>query len=354
MITRDWREEIAPIDVCVAAAARERIDNLTKPVGSLGRIEALAVRLCAIAGGVPAHAYERRAILVGAGDHGVAEEGVSAYPPEVTAQMVGGFLGGTAAINAFARAVRAEVYVANFGVREKLAPHPRLLDVHCGYGTSNLARRPAIPRHDLGYVLAAGIAAYDEIAERAPFDVLALGEMGIANTTAAAAIIAAFTGKSAADVVGRGTGIDDARLVTKVAVVERALARMHDFTWEEIASEAGGYEIVGLAGAILSAARARVPVVLDGYIVAAAALIAGAIAPHALDYCIAAHRSHEAGHAIALSALGLEPLLDLDLRLGEGSGAALALPLVEAAARMVREMHTFAEAGVATKEGDGT
>jgi nicotinate-nucleotide--dimethylbenzimidazole phosphoribosyltransferase len=353
VITRDWRAEIAPLDAAAGAAARVRIDNLTKPVGSLGRIEELAVRLCAIGGGIPAHAYERRAIVIGAGDHGVAEDGVSAYPPEVTAQMVGGFLGGHAAINAFARAVRAEVYVANFGVRTPLAAHPRLLDVHCGYATANLARRAAIPRDDLGYVLAAGIAAFDEAFERAPFDVLALGEMGIGNTTAAAAIVAGFTGAAAAAVVGRGTGIDDARLAAKVAAVERGLSRIEDFTWEQIASEVGGYEIVGLAGTILSAARARIPVVLDGYIVAAAALIAGAIAPNALGYCIAAHRSREPGHALALDALGLRPLFDLDLALGEASGAALALPLIEAAARMVREMLTFEEAGVATKEDGG-
>jgi nicotinate-nucleotide--dimethylbenzimidazole phosphoribosyltransferase len=346
----DWREEIVPLDANAAAAARERIDNLTKPVGSLGRIEELAVQLCGIAGGVPAHAYERRTILIGAGDHGVAEAGVSAYPADVTAQMVGGFLGEIAAISAFARTVRADVYVANFGVRVPLEPHLRLIDVHCGYGTANLARRPAIARADLGYVLAAGVAAFDEVAERAPFDVLALGEMGIANTTSAAAIVAAFTGKPVLSVVGRGTGIDDARFAHKVNVVERALARIQDFTWEQIASEVGGYEIVGLAGVILSAARARVPVVLDGFIVAAAALIAGAIAPHALDYCIAAHRSREPGHALALAALGLRPLFELDLALGEATGAALALPLIEAAARMVREMRTFAEAGVATKE----
>ncbi|HYZ16531.1 MAG TPA: nicotinate-nucleotide--dimethylbenzimidazole phosphoribosyltransferase [Candidatus Acidoferrum sp.] len=352
MITRDWRAEIVPVEPHVAAAARERIDNLTKPLRSLGQIEELAVRLCAIAGGTPPHAYEHRAILVAAGDHGVAEEGVSAYPPEVTAQMVGGFLAGGAAVSAFARAVGAELYVADFGVREKLPPHPRLIDVHCGYGTANLARRPAIPRHDLGYVLAAGIAAFDEVRERTPFDVIAIGEMGIANTTAASAIVAAFTGKPVAQIVGRGTGIDDARFATKTAVVERALARLQDYTWDEIASEVGGYEIVGLAGVILCAARARIPVVLDGFIVSAAALIAASIAPAALDYCIAAHRSREPGHAIALDALGLQPLLALDLALGEASGAALALPLLEAAARMVREMRTFAEAGVATKEAE--
>jgi nicotinate-nucleotide--dimethylbenzimidazole phosphoribosyltransferase len=343
------RRAIAATDPAVAAAARSRIDQLTKPRGSLGRIEALAVQLCAIAGGVPEHNYERRAILVAAGDHGVADDGVSAYPPEVTAQMVGGFLAGTAAIGAFARAVRAEVYVANFGVREVLAPHGRLLDVNVGRGTANLARQPAITRSELGRVIAAGYAAFDMLRARVAFDVIALGEMGIGNTTSASAIVAAFTGNPARAVVGRGTGIDDAGLERKVAAIDAALARCRDFTWEEIASEAGGFEIVGLAGVMLAAASARIPIVLDGFIVAAAALVASEIDPNVLGYCIAAHRSQEPGHAIALAALRLQPLLDLDLRLGEGSGAALVLPIVEAAVRMVREMRTFAEAGVATE-----
>jgi len=315
----DFRARIVPIDPAVASAARTRIDSLTKPLGSLGKIEALAVRLCAMVGGTPTHFFERRAILIGAGDHGVADEGVSAYPPEVTAQMVGGFLAGFAAINTFARAVDADVYVANFGVREALAPHPALLDVNVGYGTFNLARTPAIKRDDLDY-------------------------------TSAAAIVTAFTGKPVREVVGRGTGIDDARLAIKIAAIERGLARCHDFTWDEIASQVGGYEIVGLAGVLLCAARARIPVLLDGFIVSAAALIAARIAPASIDYCIAAHRSQEPGHAFALAALGLDPLFDLDLRLGEGSGAALAFPIVEAAARMVAEMRTFEEAGVAGKE----
>jgi len=348
-----WRAGIVPTDAAVASAARARIDALTKPLGSLGRLEEVAVRLCAIAGGVPSHAYERRTILIGAGDHGVAADGVSAYPADVTAQMVAGFLGGSAAINAFARVARAEVFVANFGVRAPLAPHPRLLDVNVGYGTANLARRAAIRRDDLPYVLAAGSAAFDECWERAPFDVLALGEMGIGNSTAAAALIAGFTGEAPARVAGRGTGVDDDGLARKIAAIESGLARCRDFTWDELASEVGGYEIVALAGVLLCAARKRIPVVLDGVIVAAAALIAARIAPAAIDYCIAAHRSREPGHAIALVALGLEPLLDLDLRLGEGSGAALALPLIESAARMVREMKTFTEAGVATAEARG-
>jgi nicotinate-nucleotide--dimethylbenzimidazole phosphoribosyltransferase len=353
VIAEALRAAIVPVDRAAATAARERIDALTKPLGSLGRLESLAVRLCAIAGGVPAHAYERRTILIGAGDHGVADDGVSAYPPEVTAQMVGGFLAGHAAINAFARVVHADVVVANFGVRETLAPHPNLIDVNAGRGTANLARRPAIARDDLDAVLAAGVAAFDVCRARSPFDIIALGEMGIGNTTSAAALTAGFTGEPPARVVGRGTGIDDAALARKTAAIDAGLARCHDFTWDELASEVGGYEIVGLAGVMLAAARARIPIVLDGAIVTAAALIAAHIAPASIDYFIAAHRSREPGHAVALAALGLEPLLDLELRLGEASGAALALPLVEAAARMVREMKTFAEAGVATAERRG-
>ena len=347
------RAGIVATDPAVAVAARERIDGLTKPVGSLGRIEALAVRLCAIAGGVPSHVYERRAVLIGAGDHGVAVEGVSAYPPDVTAQMVAGFLAGSAAISAFARVARADVYVANFGVREPLPSHPRLLDLNLGYGTANLAQRAAIPRADLDRVLAAGAAAFDACYARGPFDVLALGEMGIGNTTSAAALIAGFTGEPVARVAGRGTGIDDDGLARKTAAIEAGLARCRDRSWSELASEVGGYEIVALAGVMLCAARKRVPMVLDGAIVGAAALIAQRIAPAVVDYFIAAHRSREPGHAFALAALELEPLFDLDLRLGEGSGATLALPLIEAAARMVREMKTFAEAGVTTARTHG-
>ncbi len=344
-----WRAQIPRADAAAAAAARERIDNLTKPVGSLGRIEELAVQLAAINGALPDHAFERRAVLVAAADHGVAEDGVSAYPSDVTAQMVGAFLGEIAAINAFARAVRAEVFVADFGVRTQAEAHPRLIDARCGAGTANLARVCAIAHDDLGMVLDAGAAAFAELGRRSPFDVLALGEMGIGNTTSAAAIVAAMTGRAPREVVGRGTGIDDARLERKIAVVEGALARVEANRWDLVASAVGGFEIVGLAGVMLAAARARVPIVLDGYIVAAAALLAAAIAPAVLDYCIAAHRSREPGHQVALEALGLQPLFAFDLALGEASGAALALPLIEAAARMMREMRTFAEAGVATQ-----
>lgn len=349
MSADDLRRAIVRPDAAVAAAARARIDNLTKPLGSLGRIELLAERLCAISGGIPPHAFERRTIVVAAGDHGVARDGVSAYPPEVTAQMVAGFLRGTGAINAFARAVRADVLVANFGISATLEPHPKLIDVNVARGTESLAWGPAIPRASVEPALEAGVIAFGAARERAPFDVLALGEMGIGNTTSAAAIVAAFTGAAADQVVGRGTGIDDERMARKVEIVARAVARCRSSAWEEIASEVGGYEIIGLAGMMLCAARERIPIVLDGFIVSAAALIAAAIAPDVLEYCIAAHRSFEPGHRIALDALGLVPLLELDLRLGEASGAALVLPIVEGAARMVREMQTFAEAGVATE-----
>jgi nicotinate-nucleotide--dimethylbenzimidazole phosphoribosyltransferase len=339
---------IQPVDRAAARAAHERIGQLTKPVGSLGRIEELAEWLAAIHGGLPPSPYERRAIVVGAGDHGVTAEGVSAYPSEVTPQMVGAFVGGFAAINAFARVARAEVFVANFGVAAPLPPHERLFDLAVGRGTRNFAREAAMPAEHVEASLEAGREAFRRVREHLDPQIVALGDMGIGNTTSAAALICAFADASPGDVVGRGTGIDDETLRRKRAVVESAAARVHGADWQTVASEVGGYEIIGLAGTLLEAARSRVPILLDGFIVGAAALLARAIAPTAIEYCIASHRSREAGHAIALRALGLVPLFDLDLRLGEGSGAALAFPLCEAAARMVCEMKTFAEAGVST------
>jgi nicotinate-nucleotide--dimethylbenzimidazole phosphoribosyltransferase len=338
---------IPSLDAAAARAARERIDQLTKPVGSLGRIEELAERLAAMHGGLPP-VYERRAILVGAGDHGVTAEGVSAYPSEVTPQMVGAFLGGFAAINAFARVAEAEVFVANFGVAADLPEHERMLGKAVGRGTRNFAREAAIEPLDVDRALQAGMHAFESISVRVDPQLFALGEMGIGNTTSAAAVICALTGAAPDDVVGRGTGIDEEGLRRKIGVVSAALGRLRANDWRTVASEVGGFEIVGLAGALIAAAQQRVPVLLDGFIVAASALLAQAIAPDAIGYCIAAHRSRELGHAVALRHLGLVPLLDLDMRLGEGSGAALAMPLCEAAARMVREMKTFAEAGVST------
>ncbi|MDP9111987.1 MAG: nicotinate-nucleotide--dimethylbenzimidazole phosphoribosyltransferase [Candidatus Eremiobacteraeota bacterium] len=338
---------IPTLDAQAARAVRARIDQLTKPVGSLGRIEELAERLAAIHGGMPP-VYERKAIVVGAADHGVTAEGVSAYPSDVTPQMVGAFLGGFAAINAFARAARAEVFVANFGVAATLPPHARLIDVAFEMGTRNLAREAAMTPNDVARTLDAGTHVFDQIQTRVNPQIVALGDMGIGNTTSAAAIICALSGAAPEDVVGRGTGIDDDGLRRKIAVVTRALGRLNSADAMTVASEVGGFEIVGLAGVLIAAAGRRIPIVLDGFIVGAAALLAMRLAPGSEGYCIAAHRSRELGHTIALRELGLVPLLDLDLRLGEGSGAALALPLCEAASRMVHEMKTFAEAGVAT------
>jgi nicotinate-nucleotide--dimethylbenzimidazole phosphoribosyltransferase len=339
---------IPPVNREAARATHERIGQLTKPVGSLGRIEELAEWLSAIHGGPPPNPYERRAILVGAADHGVAAEGVSAYPSDVTAQMVGAFLGGFAAINAFARVARAEVFVADFGVASELPHHDRLFSVALARGTRNLATEPAMPPPHVDAMLRAGMTVFERVRERADPQAIALGDMGIGNTTSAAALICAFADAAPEDVVGRGTGLDDEGLRRKLAVVSNAVERVRGRDWRAIASEIGGYEIVGLAGVLLAAAQAGVPILLDGFIVAAAALLARAIAPTAIEYCIAAHRSRELGHAVALRALGLAPLLDLDLRLGEASGAALAFPLLEAASRMVCEMKTFAEAGVST------
>ena len=343
-----WAREIVPSDVASRSRVRAHIDELTKPLGALGRLEELAVQLSGIAGREPDHAYTASAILVAAGDHGVSDENVSAYPAAVTPQMVAAFTGGYAAINAFARTAGADLFVADFGIREPAAPHPSLFDVRVGAGTANLAREPALRAAQVDEALNAGIAVFEQLFERRAYDVLALGEMGIGNTTSAAAIVAAATGANPADVVGYGTGIDAEAFARKVEAVERALARFEARDWRTIAREVAGFEIVGLAGLMIAAARRRVPVVLDGFIVAAAALLACGIEPAIADYCIAAHVSTERGHRTALAALGLRPLLDLDLRLGEATGAALALPLVEAATRMVCEMKTFAEAGVST------
>jgi nicotinate-nucleotide--dimethylbenzimidazole phosphoribosyltransferase len=339
---------IDPVSREAARAARERIDNLTKPVGSLGRLEDLAERLAAIAGGTPPSNYERRAILVGAGDHGVTAEGVSAYPSEVTPQMVGAFLAGFAAINALGRAARAEVYVADFGIATALPDHPRLLQHAVARGTRNFAREAAMTPDQVDAALAAGVAAFETVLAQTGCELLALGDMGIGNTTSAAAIICALLDVEPEDIAGRGTGVDDAGFARKIRAIRAGVARTHTADWRSVASEVGGFEILGLAGALLGAAKARVPVVLDGFIVSAAALLAQRIAPESIEYCIASHRSRERGHEIALRGLGLVPLFDLDLRLGEASGAALAMPVVEAAARMIREMKTFAEAGVAT------
>ncbi len=336
---------IAPPDLAVAKKTQALLDGKTKPRGSLGRLEELACRFAA-ARGVPVPELPVKAVVVMAGDHGVAIEGVSAFPQEVTWQMVANFVRGGAAINVLARQAGAEVVVADLGVKRPV-DLPGVRSARVGPGTGNIAREPAMTRAQAVQALEAGIAIADELAERG-VTLVATGEMGIANTTSASALAAHFTDATPEAITGRGTGVDDAGLARKLAAVRGALALHSRAAHDPLDALArlGGFEIAGLAGLVLGAAARRIPVLVDGFISSAAALAAIRIAPAAAGYLLAAHRSMEPGHRHVLAALDARPLLELELRLGEGTGAALAMHLVEAAIRILREMATFADAGV--------
>ncbi len=320
--------------------ARRAYDAKTKPRGSLGRLEELGVRLAGIRGFVPRSL--EAAIVVAAGDHGVAAEGVSAYPSEVTAQMVANFAAGGAAINVLARQVGARLVVVDAGVAEPVEAEG-VRPLRLGAGTASLARGPAMSEEQARRGLDAGA---ELVAELGAVDVVGLGEMGIGNTTSASAITAALLGVEPEAVVGRGTGVDDDGLARKVDAVRRGLAANPSREPLDVLAGLGGFELAVLAGVVLGAARARVAVLLDGFITTAAALVAVRLDPAAGDVLIASHRSPEPGHGLLLDALGLDPLLDLGLRLGEGSGAALALPLLRSAVAILAEMATFEGAGV--------
>ncbi len=341
---------VRPLDETAMRTARERQSQLTKPAGSLGVLEDASVRLCGIAGTCPPPALLRPAVAVFAGDHGVHAQGVTPWPQEVTAAMVANIRAGGAAVNVLARQSGAEVVVVDMGVAADLPPGPGLLDRKVRAGTSDLATGPAMTRGEAVQAVLAGVEVADVLVD-AGHDCLLTGDMGIANTTPSAALVAALTGSHPRDVTGRGTGIDDPTLARKVAVVTAAL-RDRPATGDALDTLAslGGFEHAGLVGFVLGAATRRVPVVLDGVIAGSAALVAQALAPQAVDVCFAGHRSVEPGHAVALAALGLRPLVDLDLRLGEGTGALLALPLVVAAGALLAEMATFDAAGVARKD----
>ncbi|MCC6177746.1 MAG: nicotinate-nucleotide--dimethylbenzimidazole phosphoribosyltransferase [Chloroflexi bacterium] len=346
--------QVRALDAGAMAAARARQDSLTKPAGSLGVLERLHVQLAGIRRTV-LPSISQATILILAADHGVASEGVSAYPREVTAEMVRNFARGGAAINVLAADTDARLVVADLGVDWQGGEPPAgVVRRSLGLGTCNLGVGPAMTAEQVRAGLLAGINLVDGLVGQGT-DVLALGEMGIGNTTASAATIAALTGQPVRTVTGFGTGIDDAAWERKVAVVERALARRPlDATCPlDVLAEVGGFEIAGLAGAIVAAAAAGVPVILDGLILGAAALAAVSLCPRTRSYLIASHRSAEPGHRVALEYLELEPLMDLGLRLGEGSGAALALHLVRLACRLPREMATFAEAGVSQDQPEG-
>ncbi|HEY7045679.1 MAG TPA: nicotinate-nucleotide--dimethylbenzimidazole phosphoribosyltransferase [Jatrophihabitantaceae bacterium] len=341
---------IGPLDAGAVAAARTRQDNLTKPRGSLGALEDVSVQLAGLTGQCPPPLPAPAAVAVFAGDHGVHAQGVTPWPQEVTAQMVANFLAGGAVINALAAQTGAEVVVVDVGVAADLAGVPGLLVRKIARGTRDITREPAMSRAEAQAAIEVGITvARERVAAGARC--LLTGDMGIANTTASAALIAAFAGASPADVTGRGTGIDDAMLTRKVDVVARALALHRPDPADPLGTLAavGGFEHAAIAGYLLGAAAARVPAVLDGVISGAAALVAHALAPDSVAAMIAGHRSAEPGASVALDALGLTPLIDLDLRLGEGSGAVLALPIVQSAVRVLRDVATFDSAGVTEK-----
>ncbi|MFC1916629.1 nicotinate-nucleotide--dimethylbenzimidazole phosphoribosyltransferase [Chloroflexota bacterium] len=344
-------EMIKPLDKGAMADSQARQDRLTKPKGSLGRLEELSIQLAGIQGKLIPQ-IKHKAIITMAGDHGVVAEGVGNWPQAVTAQMVYNFLGGGAGINVLARQVGARLIVVDMGVATELEANPQLLSMKIARGTQNMSLGPAMSREEAVRAIETGIEIVTtEVAKG--LDIIGTGDMGIGNTTASSAICAVMTGKPVAEVTGRGTGIDDKQLAHKVEIINRALAvNQPDSTQPlDVLAKVGGFEIGGLVGVMLAAAAHRIPVVIDGFISGAAALIATALSPNLKDFLIAAHVSAEAGHQLLLKHLGLKPLLDLGMRLGEGTGATLGIFLAEAAARVLAEMSTFTEAGVSERNG---
>ena len=345
---------VRPRDAAAERAARDRLDRMTKPPGALGVLEDVAAQLAGTAGACPAPLPTPAAVAVFAGDHGVHAQRVTPWPQEVTAQMVANLVAGGAVVNAFAAQLGADVVVVDVGVATPTAPAAGLLDRNVRRGTADLAVGPAMSLEEARRAVEVGIEVATTLA--ADHGCLVTGDMGITNTTASAALICAFTGASPAAATGRGTGVDDPTLARKLHVVTRAVARVpgRPGTPEQALAalaEVGGLEHAALAGFVLGAAAARVPVLLDGVIAGSAALVAAALCPTALEHVLAGHSSAEPGHSLALRALGLRPLLGLDLRLGEGTGALLAMPLVAAAARALQDVATFDSAGVTGKRG---
>jgi nicotinate-nucleotide--dimethylbenzimidazole phosphoribosyltransferase len=342
--------EISPVDPHVALAARAHLDRLTKPLGSLGRLEVLATNLCLIAGVVPAPIPERTVVAIFAGDHGVTNAGVTPWPSEVTAQMVANFASGGAAINVLARRFNIEIVVVDVGVAGDISAVPGVVHRKVRAGTADMSTEPAMTLDEarqaaqVGFDIATGLVD-------SGVQLLATGEMGIGNTTASAAIISALTDTPATRAVGRGTGISDEMYAHKVKVVGAAVAGLGSQVTDpwHVLSHVGGLEIAALVGYIIGGASRRVPVVIDGVITLAAALLADRMVEHVRPYLIAGHRSTEPSASIALDDLDLDPIHELEMRLGEGSGGAVAIPIVQAAAALMAEMATFDGAGVTDK-----
>jgi nicotinate-nucleotide--dimethylbenzimidazole phosphoribosyltransferase len=340
---------VTPLNTAAMEQARSRQQQLTKPAGSLGRLEDIAMQMAGITGQALPN-ITRKAVIVMAGDHGITREGVSAYPADVTAQMVYNFLRGGAAINALAQAAGAKVIVVDVGVAAEIS-HPDLLSRKVALGTANMAIEPAMTQAQMLEAIQVGIDVFDAQLKQG-IDLLATGDMGIGNTTASSAIAAVLLQTPVALVTGRGTGINDEQLAHKIQVIEKAIERNIPNPQDplDVLMKVGGFEIAGLVGVIVAAASHRIPVVIDGFISGAAALVAVELNPIIGTYLFAGHISVERGHRLILEKLGLSPLLDLQLRLGEGTGAVLAMSIIEAALRTHSEMATFAEAGVSTRE----
>ncbi len=341
---------IGPVNRSILAAAQLKLDNKTKPVGSLGCLEEFASRYAAISGTVTP-SVARKVIFVFAGDHGVVEEGVSAFPKEVTPQMVFNFLNGGAGINVLARHGGIEVKVVDMGVDYDFGPLPGLIDRKIARGTANFTKGAAMTSEEAVSALEAGIRlAFD--AKQDGVTIIGTGDMGIGNTTPSSAIIALLSGKPVREVTHRGTGIDDAALENKIKVIERGLAvNLPDPANPlDVLAKMGGFEIAGIAGLILGCAANSLPVVVDGFISTAGALIACEMNPLVKEYLFAAHESVETGHRFMLERIGLEPVLNLNLRLGEGTGAALAMGLIEAGVKVLNEMASFDDAGISRGE----
>jgi len=343
-------QKITPLNFKLIEKAQKRLDNLTKPQGSLGRLEDFAGQIVGISGNLNPE-IKRKVIFVMAGDHGVAQEKVSAFPQEVTFQMVYNFIRGGAGINVLARHIGADVLVVDMGVAKDFASEKGLIIKKIAYGTKNIAQGPAMSRDEAERAIIAGIEVFEDELSRKGIDIVGLGEMGIANTTPSSAIVACLTKSKVEEVTGQGTGINEDQLKNKIRVIKQAIEINHPNLEDglDVLSKRGGFEIGGLVGCILAAAAHRVPIVIDGFISCASALIVIKLAPLVKDYILASHNSVEKGHKIALKYIGKVPMFDLSMRLGEGTGAALGISFIEAGVKILTQMATFADAGVDNK-----
>jgi len=343
-------QKITPVNFKLMEKAQEKLDNLTKPQGSLGKLEDFARRIVGISGTL-SPTIKRKVIFIMVGDHGVAEEEVSAYSQEVTFQMVYNFIRGGAGINILARHIGAEIVVVDMGVAKEFPLEKGLIVKKIAYGTKNIAKGPAMSKEEAERAIIAGIEVFEDELSRKGIDIIGLGEMGIANTTPSSAIVACLTKSKVEEVTGQGTGIDQKQLKNKIRVIKQAIKVNHPDPEDglDVLSKVGGFEIGGLVGCILAAASHRVPIVIDGFISCASALIAIKLAPLARDYIFASHNSMEKGHKIALKYIGKVPMFDLGMRLGEGTGAALGISFIEAGIKILTQMATFTDAGVDNK-----